>query len=395
MRMTRGPLAVALLLLALGARGGEAPSPARVFVSLLNASGSTPEQRREAWKAMLEGGKQPPRQVAEAVDGARERAWRRLAQAVVSTAARKGGLKLRSAISPHQDKVIAVVQGADFSKAKLDEAMAPIEKALDEAQAPLLANDAYKALVASIQEFEGYAAGCGLRIGWNEQLGETLCTLAFVSRYAGKPGNQLTVDANRRWSDSFDPSEHACIARLNVERILIGLAPMEIDLRLVIAAKKHSEEMVAKGYFAHDSPTPELKSFSQRAGREHTGASGECIAAGSGDGVGVFKMWYYSQGHHKIMISGSSCIGVGRCKETWTLMVGGSKMTGVTATNMAKYVRRRYEGGDDAPKLFLLAKWCAENKLLIQAQDELERVVALDPKNEDAKKALERIRARK
>ena len=183
--------------------------------------------------------------------------------------------------------------------------------------------------------------------------------------------------------------------RLNVHRILIGLPPLEFDLRLVIAAKKHSEEMVAKNYFAHDSPTAELKTPWLRAGREHTKANGECIAAGQGTGVGAFTGWYYSQPHHKILISGGPCIGVGRCRDTWTLMMGGSSLGNPATNKMAAYVRKRYEAGEKPDLLLELGKWCANNQLFTQAQDELERLVALAPDNEAAKKAMERVRTRK
>ena len=370
------------------------PTPAQVFLRALGSAESTPEARREAWKQLLEAAKRPPRSAVDAVDRARERAWKRLADLLNSSSARRVAGGLYAAIKPQQPKVREAVGAEGFSHEKLDEAMAPIEKALKEAQAPLLASDAYKAATATIDEMEGYAADCGLRIGWNGELCEALCALAFVARWAGPPRWRDVLENNARFGGWIDPSECACIERLNVHRILIGLAPAEIDLRLVAAAKKHSEEMVAKDYFSHDSPTPDLKTPWARAGREHTGSSGECIAAGPGSGVGAFQMWFYSQGHHKIMISGASAVGVGRCQNKWTLMMGGSRMSGALAGKMAQYVRRRYEAGESIEKLLDLAKWASDNKLVTQAQDELERVLLLDPKNEQAKKALDRIRSK-
>ncbi|MBM4032672.1 MAG: CAP domain-containing protein [Planctomycetes bacterium] len=170
---------------------------------------------------------------------------------------------------------------------------------------------------------------------------------------------------------------------------------MEIDLRLVIAAKKHSEEMAARNYFSHDSPTPELKTPWQRAAREQTKAAAECIAFGSDSGLTAFSQWYYSQGHHKIMLGAGPCVGVGRGGTKWTLLMGGSSM-GAPATNkMAAYVRKRYEAGDKPEALLELAKWCAANQLATQARDELQRLLLLAPDNEAAKEALERIRAKK
>ena len=370
------------------------PLPVQAFLRALTAPGSTSEQRRKAWGRLSEAGKRPSRAVADAVARIRAKAWRSMAQLVASGAVRKGGLGLRKALAPHQEKARNTVRGGGFSKAKLDEAMAPIGKALNEAIGPLRGSDAYKKVHATIDEMEGYAVACGLRVGWSDELSENLCTVVFVNRYAGAPRWTETLELNRRVGSWIAPGEHACIARLNVHRILIGLHPVGIDLRLVVAAKKHSEEMVAKKYFSHASPTPHLKGFGQRAGREHTRAGGECIAAGSGSGVGVFRMWYYSQGHHRIMIGGARHIGVGRAARMWTLMTGGSQMAGSTAGKMAQYVRGRYQAGDDPARLFALAKWCGDASLLTQAEDELERVLALDPKHPEAARVLERLRSR-
>ena len=368
---------------------------ARAFLSLIEASDSTREQRQEAWAKLLASGKRPPKSVGRAVEHARRRAWKQLDDLLRSQAVREAASGLHKAIAPHQAKARDVVHGAGFSNATLDQAMAPITQALDKATAPLKGAERFAAIRATIDEMEGYAAGCALRHGWSEQLGDTLCTLRLVGRYAGTPTWLKVLDTNRRVGAWIGPGEYACVARLNVHRVLLGIRPAEIDLRLVVAAKKHCEEMAAKGYFSHTSPTPALASPWQRAAREHTRANGECIAAGSRSGVGAFRMWYYSQGHHKIMISGAPAIGVGRHGGKWTLMTGPARMRGTTAGKMAQYVRRRYQAGDDAAKLLDLARWCVDSRLLTQAEDELIRVLHLDPDNSRAEKALARLRAMK
>ncbi len=384
-------------LAANAALAGEAPgpSPTQAFVQAVESASATPEQRAEAWKKLTEGDKKPPKAVVEAVDKARERAWSKLSALIGTLGAKKPVSALRSAATSNQAKVRDLVNGAAFSKEKLDEAMAPIQKALEGAMAALDEAEKFKTLRASINETETYAVGCGLRIGWNEELLDTLVTLALVSRHVGGVRSGQVVETNQLVGGWIDPGEAACVARLNVHRILLGLAPLEIDLRLVVAAKKHSEEMVAKNYFAHESPTEGLKTPWQRAGRERTAASGECCATGRNSGVGAFTGWYYSQPHHKIMISGAACVGVGHHGDKWTLMVGGSRMANPRGDRMAGYARRRYEAGEKPEALFDLAKWCASNQLFAQAQDELERLLALQPDHEAAKKALDRLRTRK
>lgn len=261
--------------------------------------------------------------------------------------------------------------------------MDPYHAALDALQSA----EPYGLLRDVIQEFESYAAEGGLRIGWHEELRDTLIGLLLVTEYVGGPASSEVAARNMELGQLIGPGEHACVARLNIHRLLLGIRPAEIDLRLVIAAKKHSEEMVEKNYFAHESPTPELSTPWKRADREGTSAGGECIAGG-GSGVGVFRSWYYSQGHHKIMINGST-VGVGRKNGQWTLMVGGSKLRGAEAKRYTGYVRRRYRADGDPARLLKLAKWCASNRLLTQARDALQRLLAIDPDHAEAKKALD------
>ncbi|MBM4041641.1 MAG: CAP domain-containing protein [Planctomycetes bacterium] len=393
----RDTLTALVLVLAAAAAGGEAqpPSPAMVFCQLLEAPDSTREKREEVWAKLQEAGKTPPRPVVAAVEKVRDRAWSRLFSLLGSLQSKKPVAGLRSAMAPHQAKVRDVVNGAAFSKEKLDEAAAPIEKALEAAVAALEESEKFKPLDDSIQELETYAVGCGLRLGWSEELRGVLIRAALVNQAAGNTRWRSLLQANREAAAWIDPAEHACLEVLNTHRILVGLAPLEFDLRLVVAAKKHAEEMVAKTYFSHDSPTEALKTPWLRAGREHAKANGECIANGSESGVAIFRMWYYSQGHHKIVLGGGPTVGVGRCGSTWTLLTGGAAASSAAAAKMPAYVRKRYEAGERPEPLLELAKWCANNQLFTQAEDELERLLALAPDHAAAKKALERIRSRK
>lgn len=386
---------LALVLAAASALGAEPPSPAQAFLEVFEAPDSTPERRQAAWAKLQEAGKGVPRPVAAAIERRRARAWQRLWPILGSLQGKRPASGLRAAVAPHQAKVRDLVNGNAFSREKLDEAMAPIEKALGAAVAALEEAEGFTPLLAAIHELETYAAGAGLRVGWNEELRDCLVRVALANQFAGSVKWRPILEANRELGAWLDPAEHACIERLNIHRILLGLAPFEIDLRLAITGKKHSEEMAAKGYFAHESPTPELRTPWMRAARQLTKSNGECIASGPASGVAAFTGWYYSQGHHKIMIGGGPCVGVGRAGERWTLMTGGSSMGNPAANKMAQYVRKRYEAGEKPDLLFELAKWCASNQLLVQAEEELVRLLVLAPDHEGAKKALERMRARK
>jgi len=388
------PIALFVVLVGRPLVGEEAVSPARAFLRALAARDATAEQRQEAWERLRETGKRVPKAVVDAIDRARRRGWRALKALIGSSAVKRVASRLRARIVLHQRKVRDVVAGGEFSREKLDQAMQPINEILDEAMEALRGAAKHTAMRDYINEMEGYAADAGVRIGWNQELCDTLCTELLVSRYVGKPAGRQLLENNRRMGGWIDPGEHACIARLNVHRMLVGLHVVEIDLRLVVAGKKHSEEMVAKRYFSHTSPTPALSTAGQRAAREHTSWAGECLTKGAGSGVGAFNNWYASQGHHKILINNSSTVGVGRRGNTWTLMMGKSRMRGAKTTKMTHYVRERYRAGDDPGLLFKLARWCRDARLITQAQDELERVIQLDPKHEQARKALAALRGR-
>jgi hypothetical protein len=109
---------------------------------------------------------------------------------------------------------------------------------------------------------------------------------------------------------------------LNVIRILLGLRPMQIDLRLIAAGRDHSKDMQEHKFFAHKSPIEGKSTPWARAARQGTKANGECIAAGMGSGPGAIRCWFFSPGHHKIIMSGSSRVGLGKYARKWTLMTG-------------------------------------------------------------------------
>lgn len=61
--------------------------------------------------------------------------------------------------------------------------------------------------------------------------------------------------------------EDRIVARVNLERRNQGLQPLESDPVLTRAARDHSEEMIRLDYFAHESPTPGLRTLGDRMTR--------------------------------------------------------------------------------------------------------------------------------
>ncbi|WP_082892743.1 SafA/ExsA family spore coat assembly protein [Rossellomorea aquimaris] len=113
---------------------------------------------------------------------------------------------------------------------------------------------------------------------------------------------------------------------VNQERAKTGLSPLKENWELSRVARYKSEDMAAKNYFSHTSPTygspfQMIKDFgiSYRA-------AGENIAAGQKTPAEVVKAWMNSEGHRKNIMSNTFTeIGVGYVKggsygHYWTQM---------------------------------------------------------------------------
>ncbi|MEW6741868.1 MAG: HEAT repeat domain-containing protein [Planctomycetota bacterium] len=145
--------------------------------------------------------------------------------------------------------------------------------------------------------------------------------------------HELRCDAlgryNAQVATSLDQEERAFSAILTGYRKMLGLAPLEIEERCVVSARKHSQEMIDLGYFGHISPVPRNRTPTDRARLEgYGGGVGENCLASSGpvDARGAFEGWYHSPGHHRLLVSGGPQMGVGAASEhrMWTLVVGGT-----------------------------------------------------------------------
>jgi len=120
-----------------------------------------------------------------------------------------------------------------------------------------------------------------------------------------------TWNASCRWAK---PEQVRFASILNRARHVVDLPPLRLEEKLCQASSDHSTEMVALKYFAHDSPTLELKTFGDRAKKAGFDgfASGECIFAGSASAEAAYGGWWASDGHRHIMyMDGVNTIGIG------------------------------------------------------------------------------------
>jgi uncharacterized protein YkwD len=118
--------------------------------------------------------------------------------------------------------------------------------------------------------------------------------------------------------------EEQVVALANAERATAGCPALTVDTRLTTAARAHSTDMAARGYFNHT--TPEGVTFDARingAGYSWSYVA-ENIAVGQPDPAAVMAAWMDSDGHRRNILN---CelrhIGVGlaydgRSRPHWT-----------------------------------------------------------------------------
>lgn len=104
----------------------------------------------------------------------------------------------------------------------------------------------------------------------------------------------------------------ALLAETNARRRTAGAPPLRSDPLLDKAAQKHAEDMLARGYFAHESPGgATVRERSREAGYDWR-EIGENIAEGQTSVAEVMEMWMGSPGHRRnILDKGFTDLGLG------------------------------------------------------------------------------------
>ena len=117
------------------------------------------------------------------------------------------------------------------------------------------------------------------------------------------------------------------VALVNTARAEAGCDPVHADAKLTAAALAHSEDMVARGYFSHNTPDGASPwDRAKEAGYEVP--TGENIALGQKTADSVMDAWLTSEGHRaNILNCSSKAIGIGVAVDTagtfyWTQMFG-------------------------------------------------------------------------
>ena len=109
-----------------------------------------------------------------------------------------------------------------------------------------------------------------------------------------------------------DAVSREMLAQVNAARKRAGLKPLRLNAVLAKAAQRHAEDMLARGYFDHESPSGTTVRERSRAAGYRWGAVGENIAFGQTSVGEVVETWMDSPGHRKNILSPNfSELGVG------------------------------------------------------------------------------------
>ncbi|MGE5549384.1 MAG: CAP domain-containing protein [Bacteroidota bacterium] len=112
-------------------------------------------------------------------------------------------------------------------------------------------------------------------------------------------------------TQNLTADENYILQQVNAERAKAGLAPLQIDYRLVQTARAKSRDMIQNGYFGHQSPTLGSPFDQMRAAGITYRTAGENIA-GNSSAAGAMQAWMNSPGHRANILNGSfTKIGIG------------------------------------------------------------------------------------
>lgn len=216
-----------------------------------------------------------------------------------------------------RERGLAIINRGNLTKAMVKNQLDPIYTQL------------HDALVPSLEEL--YAADDELQAARQALLdaGEDEAKLVRIERVSAgyaiceRRQHERILADNLGLSSELSPLEREAMDCCNLRRLIMGLNPLRIDMKLVACGRDHSKDMHERKFFAHDSPVPGKRRFTQRAQNFDTTASAENIAKGQRHGHGVDNSWWHSPGHLKNMMRPTHTrFGVGRHERLWTQMFG-------------------------------------------------------------------------
>jgi uncharacterized protein YkwD len=115
--------------------------------------------------------------------------------------------------------------------------------------------------------------------------------------------------SSQRPATSLSTLEQGVLSDINALRKQHGLAPLRLSASLSAAARQHSSEMAARGYFSHSSANG--SSFDKRIARFYPVGGSRYWSVGENllwsspdvDAGGALDMWWNSPEHRKNMLT--------------------------------------------------------------------------------------------
>ncbi len=125
------------------------------------------------------------------------------------------------------------------------------------------------------------------------------------SSFAPKPSSESSISTG----------EAEVLRLVNLERSKANCRPVQADAQLALAARQHSADQAAKGYFDHTSQDGRTWSDRIEATSYQGRPGGENIAAGQPTPAAVMESWMNSPGHRANILNCSfKDLGVGMAK---------------------------------------------------------------------------------
>ncbi len=389
--------------------GGRPPSLSRLA---LEARSGDRKRRLAAWDALLGRGREGKKLLARVL-GEAERALRERLRALLSS---RAFARARSGLAAELEKRRAaalawIFDPASFKKGYgIKEMLVRVGRVREIWNAPQVylgkKVEGLAELLERAGEVDRYAGLAGVkppaalvkefsaRIRKAAALEE-----AGVGKAQARWNREVTAWNERDAPTSADGGEMLVMRLTNEYRIMMGMRALEVDERIVRAARKHSEEMEEMNYFSHVSPVKAHAGFAQRLRLEgYPGPLAENIALAR-DGKRAFHAWFLSAGHHRnMLLRKATAIGVGRSRGKggmirWTMNLGaGDSLRGRTFKDPSLLYlqkKRRIPGGDAKAHL-ALARWCLSKKLIREMCEQCRAALRIDPRLEEARRLLAR-----
>lgn len=174
-------------------------------------------------------------------------------------------------------------------------------------------------LARLLEELDGYAKMLGLADRNAPTPTGELRDLYCHEVLLGEIERQV-LQHNQEQAKELSEAERQCVDLINDYRMLLGLHPLKIDMRLVRASRKYAKECATENHYAHVGSLPGRETRDQRAAQEgYRAYVAENLAFGTklDTGQEAFGEWFRSMPHHRVMINRRHGLRARKSDEVW------------------------------------------------------------------------------